>query len=167
MRKLTLKPARLYVVALLLLTLSTILAQAQQTIERIEIPCVFRVEVDNSNNTSLDNARLGLFNSQRWRVWAEFDISALQDKKITSVGFRVFNDWSGTQITSLRYTSIQPSQFPFLLDAQHTFANKYEGFSWTINPDDAWTPSENDFFRPTREDWLNWKRDSANPGSAN
>lgn len=40
---------------------------------------------------------------------------------------------------------------------QHSFANKYSGFSWNIRANDAWSPSDDnsDYFRP---DWSAWKR---------
>jgi hypothetical protein len=45
----------------------------------------------------------------------------------------------------------------FLVAEHNTYANKYVGFIWNILPDNVWTPSQTDFFRP---DWTAWKRNS-------
>lgn len=75
-----------------------------------ELECSYRVEVDSNGLYRTDQARLGLDpdGTTRHRTWAEFDISSLRGQTVTGVGFRVFNDWAGTGITSLRYSEIQP-----------------------------------------------------------
>jgi YD repeat-containing protein len=127
----------------------------------VVLPCEYRVEVDADGNYRFDQARVGrTADGANRRVWAQFNLSALPAGGLVSnAGFRVFNDWSGANISSLRYTAIRPSAGPSALAAQHTFANRYAGFSWSIDTDDAWTPGEGDFFRP---DWSAWPRGNGN-----
>jgi YD repeat-containing protein len=113
-----------------------------------------------ADSTRTDFARVGSHivgtDILYFRTWAEFDISPLKGKKITGLGLAVYNEWTGTKITMLKYTSVQPSvsnQGQIL--AQHNLAlNLYVNFSWTINAGGAWTPAE-EFYMP---DWNNHKR---------
>ena len=131
-------------------------------------PCRYRYEVDDSGNVRTDSARLGAFNNIRWRTWAEFDISALQGSTVTGVGFRVYNEWQGSQITSLRYSRYRPSLFVYpgsILNMQTVSANLYNGFLWNIGTGGKWTPADNGaelFFRPSPEKWDTWKRQNGN-----
>lgn len=145
---------------MLMCAFSPVITRGAST-EVLILPAVYRVEVDNYGNTRNDQARLGKDSSSSTvyrRTWAEFDISALKGKVVTDVGFRVYNEWSGSEINALRYSALRPSSAPSALTGQHTFANKYNGFIWPINFDNAWTPDENDFFRPGVDNWETWKR---------
>ena len=120
----------------------------------ITIPCNFRIELDNNNPhvVQTDQARLGrdIDGSTDRRVWAEFDISKLTGKKVSNVGFRVYNEWAGVKISDLRYCGIQPTvSSADNLFLQHTFSNKYAGFIWNILSNNKWSPSDNadEFFR--------------------
>lgn len=48
-----------------------------------------------------------------------------------------------------------------LLNMQNTYANKYDGFEWTISNGGAWTPAEG-FLRPTAEAWESCSRENGN-----
>ncbi|MCP4352355.1 MAG: hypothetical protein GY795_43405 [Desulfobacterales bacterium] len=145
-----------------LTTLILIVTSASALAAQTAVPCVFRVEVSDSNVIRSDFARLGSFNNTRWRTWAEFDISSFAGKTVTGVGLRVYNEWGGSQITSLRYAAVQPSVDYDQLNGLHQFQYKYNGFGWNINTDGAWTPSETDFFRPTAVQWNTWTRQNGN-----
>ncbi|MCP4105369.1 MAG: hypothetical protein GY749_07520 [Desulfobacteraceae bacterium] len=151
---------------LMLAVLLSITVFAQHSVADIFIlPCTYRVELTVRNTAAesirTDFARVGSHmvgdDILYFRTWAEFDISALEGQTVTEVGILAYNDWSGTRISSLRYTPVQPSAANhYQLLAQHNRSqNIYSGFNWTINPNDAWTPSDDSFFEP---DWNNHKR---------
>ena len=144
-----------------------------------ELPCVYRGEVwsvlysdpTKTDYYFLDNDRayLGahtyspsIGRVDKWMVWAEFDISTLAGKKIADIGFRVFNSGTGTEITDLAYSTVQPdgSTAQQLYDSYDYTRDSYAGFSWDINPDGAWTPGSDSFFLPGSENWNTWKRNS-------
>jgi len=63
------------------------------------LPCINRVELKVLDNKPIDltndSAWIGTstvgYNLYRYRVWAEFDISALEGSIVTGVGFRGFH----------------------------------------------------------------------------
>jgi len=156
---------KLFVAAALILT--ALSAPVTAEVSYI-FPCTRRYEVNQNGDYRTDYARTGAFNNMVWRTWAEFDLSALEGATVTGVGFRVHNDWSGSHIDSLRYSGYRPSAFVypgFLLNGQTTYANKYDGFTWDLNINGAWTPgdsSEGVFFRPSPEQWNIWSRGNGN-----
>ncbi len=150
---------------LMLAVLLSIMALSRHSVADIYIlPCIYRVELTVRNtvaeNIRTDFARVGSHTVGSdilyFRTWAEFDISELDGQTVTEVGMLAYNDWSGTEISLLRYTPVQPSvanQYQLLAQHNNT-KNIYEGFNWTINPNDAWTP-DTGFFEP---DWNNHRR---------
>ncbi len=128
------------------------------------LPCVYRVELTVRNltaeETRTDFARAGSHvvgsDILYFRTWAEFDISPLKGKKTAGLGLAVYNEWAGTKISMLKYTSVRPSvSNQYQLLAQHNLAlNLYVNFSWTINAGNSWTPSQ-EFYTP---DWNNHRR---------
>ena len=128
------------------------------------LPCVYRAELTVINMTAdsirTDFAHVGshIVGSDilYFRTWAEFDISPLKGKKIKGVGLAVYNEWAGTKITMLKYTSVQPSvSNQGQLLAQHNLSrNLYVNFNWTINAGNSWTPAQ-EFYTP---DWNNHRR---------
>ena len=132
------------------------------------LPCVYRAEVMTVNHTAdvlrTDIARIGSHYVGTDRLdfytWAEFDITPLHGKTVSNAGLMVYNEWSGTQIGSLRYTSYRPSvSNMYRLYSQHTLIqNRYNGFAWTVNAGNAWTPAQG-FYLP---DWENYPRSNGN-----
>jgi len=150
----------LYLVSVLMFPL---FAQPPTTGRSI-LTCTTRVEAGSNGELRSDQARMGAFNSVMRRTFAEFDISALKGKTVCGVGIRVYNDWSGTNISQLAYSPIQPSTFASGSAAYSSVTPlptyRYAGFSWTVNADDQWTPGPTDFYRPSSQDWVTWQRGS-------
>lgn len=123
------------------------------------LQCTNRIELTVKNTTAYnrreDVGRIGSAtvgsDIYYFRVWAEFDISQLADKRVSDVGFRVYNSYSGNLISGMRYAQIRPRDADmYLLLAQHNNSDNFYGnINWSINPGDAWTPSsESDFHYP-------------------
>ena len=133
----------------------------------MEIECGFRRGLLNSSNTgeitaSPERAKLGSYvgdyGKYYYRVYAQFDISALSGKHITGVGFKVYNSGSFSQnIDYLWYLPEQLSGFSDITTLY--FPNQdeyrlYSGFTWNINAG-GWTSGE-----PSSFVWENWKRNN-------
>ncbi len=141
------------------------------------LPCTNRVELKVLDNKPIDltndSAWIGTstvgYNLYRYRVWAEFDISALEGSIVTGVGFRVHNTETGGKISSLRYNPVQLTGKPLLADGlgndlltQYNSTNLYPNFIWNINSK-GWTPSEEGaYFEPN---WDEYRRTYGNGNS--
>ncbi|MDM8549183.1 RHS repeat-associated core domain-containing protein [Desulfobacterales bacterium HSG2] len=165
-----------FALTLLLLVATSALSLAEVS---FILPCNYLVELEMSEHEgttaieriSTDFARIGWsrvydmwtesYTIYRYRVWAEFDISALEGAVVSGAGFRVYNKWTfGNEADSWQYSSIQPRTAGSIdLSAEHEKGeNLYSGgFEWTINVD-VWTP-ETGFFEPN---WDEHRRGNGN-----
>lgn len=133
-----------------------------------ELTCAHRIELEEwqqPDDTVFKiendiNGRLGWTtyygDKMIYRTWAQFDITQLNDKKVTKIGLRVNNSGPGGLINGLYYSSVKPVEADAGdLFEQHIEDNKYGLFGWNIE-DSGWSPDATSYYY---KNWEDYKRE--------
>ena len=136
-------------------------------------PASHRWEVDQNGDIRYHEARTGSILNTHFRTFAEFDLSALAGLNglVTGVGLRVFDAWTHApddeahEINALlfcgpRVSTMSPDMQGSMLRncSSPQFSYASVDFVWALNDDGAWTPSADDFYRPSLAEWSQYRR---------